>query len=69
MEAAKQALRKQTHLNGKYYLSSSINEMILMGKTITFYDVAKEQYSSFYSPVKIDEYAEKLKTRRGETQC
>ena len=69
VEAAKQALRKQTHLNGKYYLSSAINEMILMGKKIAHFDVSKEQYSSFYSPAKIDEYAEKLKTKRSEKQC
>lgn len=66
MEAAKQALIKQTHLNGKYYLSSAINELILMGKQVAYYDISKEQYSSFYSPVKIDEYAEKLKAKRGD---
>ncbi|MBQ6564380.1 MAG: glycosyltransferase family 2 protein [Clostridiales bacterium] len=66
VEAAKQALIKQTHLNGKYYLSSAINELILMGKQVAYYDISKEQYSSFYSPVKIDEYAEKLKAKRGD---
>ncbi len=69
VEAAKQVLIKQTSLNGKYYLSSAINELILKGKKIAYYDVAKEQYSSFYSPAKIDEYAEKLKTKRRDPSC
>lgn len=63
VEAAKRVLLKQNHLNGKYYLSSAINELILMGKRIAWYEIAKEQYHSFYSPEKIDEYAERLKER------
>lgn len=69
VEAAKQVLIKQTSLNGKYYLSSAINELILKGKQIAYYDVVKEQYSSFYSPAKIDEYAEKLKSKRRDSSC
>ena len=63
IKAAKNALMKQNNLDGKYYISSSINELILLGKKIGFYDIKKEQYRSFYSPAKIKEYEDSLKWR------
>lgn len=59
--AAKKALMKQSCLNGKYYISSSVNELILLGKKISYYKIHKKQYSSFYSPEKIKEYEDNLK--------
>ena len=44
VETAKKALLKQNNLNGCYYISSSINEMILMGKKVGYYDIEKECY-------------------------
>lgn len=61
VEASKKALLKQNNLEGKYFISSSINEMILMGKKVGFYEIQKEQYKSFYSPEKIKEYEVSLK--------
>ena len=56
VEAAKQVLRKQNHLDGKYYISQTMNELVLMGRKVGYYDIRKEQYGSFYSPAKIEEY-------------
>lgn len=56
IEAAKRAILKENNLNGRYYISASLNEMILMNKSVGFYEVRKEQYHSFYSPEKIREY-------------
>lgn len=61
IQAAKSALMKQNNLDGKYYISASINEMILLGKKVGFYNIEKEQYRSFYSPAKIKEYEERIK--------
>ena len=47
---------KQNNLDGKYYISSTINEIILTGKKVSYYEVEKGQYKSFYSPAKIKEY-------------
>lgn len=58
IESAKNALRKNSNLEGRYYISSSVNELILMGKKVSFYDIEKEQYKSFYSPQKIKEFEE-----------
>lgn len=61
VEAAKDAIMKRNNLDGKYYISASINELILMGCKVGYYDIRKEQYRSFYSPAKINEYEESLK--------
>lgn len=61
--AAQKALLKQNNLDGKYYISASMNELILMGKKVGFFDIQKNQYRSFYSPAKIKEYEEDIKLR------
>jgi dTDP-glucose pyrophosphorylase len=61
VEAAKRALLKQNNLEGRYYISASINELILLGRKVGFYEIQKEQYKSFYSPAKIKEYEEGIR--------
>lgn len=63
IRAAEQAILKQNQHEGRYYISASINELLLMGKKVGYYDIAKEQYQSFYSPAKIKEYEESRKGR------
>lgn len=58
IESAKNAILKGNCLNGRFYISASINELILMGKKVSYYDIPKEKYHSFYSPEKIKEYEE-----------
>jgi len=54
--AAERVILKDNNLNGRFYISSSLNEMILMGKKVSHYSVSRTQYHSFYSPEKIQEY-------------
>lgn len=61
VQSAESALMKRNDFEGKYYISASINELILMGKKVVFYDIEKEKYHSFYSPSKIKEYEEGIK--------
>lgn len=56
IESAKKAIIKDNSLNGKFYISASINEMILMCRKISYYEIPKEKYHSFYSPEKVKEY-------------
>ena len=58
-EAAEQVLRKDISVNGQYYLSSALNEVILAGKTVAAYTVASDHYHSFYSPEKIREFEDR----------
>lgn len=56
IEAAKNVIRKRETYNGRFFISSSINEMILANKRVGYYEIAAEKYHSFYSPEKIKEY-------------
>lgn len=58
--AAEKALLKQNNLDGKYYISASINELILLGKKVGYFSIEQSKYCSFYSPAKIKEYEERI---------
>lgn len=60
VEGAKRAIYKENSLNGRYYISASMNELILMNRRIGMYNIDKEKYHSFYSPDKIKEYEKAL---------
>lgn len=59
VEAAKQVLKKGSAYKDKYYISSSINEIILAGKQVGYRMIEGSQYHSFYSPAKINDYEKK----------
>ena len=54
--AAKAAIKKGSTHDDKYYITSAINEMILMNKTVRIYSIADGTYHSLYSPEKIRQY-------------
>lgn len=56
IESAKKAIYKGHELDGKYYISSSLNEIILKGGRVGYYKIDRGNYHSFYSPEKIKEY-------------
>ena len=58
VEGAQKAIFKNNCLKGRFYISASINEMILAGKKVVYYDIPKEKYHSFYSTEKIKENEE-----------
>ena len=61
VQSAMNALRKQNHHQGAYYLSAGINEAILLEKRVGYYDIEKDKYHSFYSPAKIKEYEDRTR--------
>ena len=65
VEAAKEAIRKDNVLDGKFYISASMNEMILDGKKIVNYPIGAEAFHAFYSMDKINEY-ERMRGDRDE---
>ncbi len=64
IEAAKKAILKDSCFNGKFYISSSINEIILQDMEVGYFEIDRKNYHSFYSPEKIKEYETRLKTDR-----
>ena len=63
VESAMQSIIKDRSHQGMYYISSTLNELILSGKDVRAYQIESDEYSSFYSPENILSF-EKLTTIR-----
>lgn len=61
IEAAKQVIRKRETYDGRFYISSSLNEIILKNKRVGYYEIPSKKYHSLYSPEKIVEYQKEVK--------
>lgn len=56
IDAAKSALIKGNHHEGKYYLSFAVNEMVLKNSKVGYFDLPDDAYHSFYAEDKMKEY-------------
>lgn len=65
IEAATQVLLKDCRINGNFFISSTINEYVLMNKKVLNYPIESHQYHSFYSPQMINEYEIQAKNKYG----
>lgn len=60
IESAKRMIKKDTQINGNFYIAPTFNEMVLMNKQLKAIALEKQNYHSFYSPQKIHEYEREL---------
>lgn len=60
VESAMRMIQKDSSVNGSFFISPTLNEMILMGKKITTIKVDADKYHTFYTPQKIKEYEAQL---------
>ena len=51
-----EVIKKNINVNGLFFISSTINELILANKKVGYYSIPNEHYHSFYSPQKIKEF-------------
>ena len=58
--SAMQAIERDASIDGRYYLSSTFNELILNGRKIGFYSIANSDYYNFHSPQVLKEYEKQL---------
>jgi dTDP-glucose pyrophosphorylase len=56
VKSAMDLIEKASHVNGLYYISMTLNELILDGKKLMAYHLDTHKYHTFYSPQKIEEY-------------
>lgn len=49
-------IKKDANVNGLYYISPTLNEMVLQNKKLTIKVIEKDKYHTFYTPQKIQEY-------------
>lgn len=60
VHAAMQSIKKDCHVNGKYYIAPTLNELILENKRLLIYKLDNSKYHTFYSPQKIKDYEQKI---------
>ena len=60
-DSAKRAILNDSSLDGLFYISSTINEMILDNRTVGHSKIQKDKYYSFYAPAPIKNYEENFK--------
>lgn len=63
VSSAMQSIMKDSHVNGRYYISMTLNEMILKNKKLMTYHLDSHKYHTFYSPQKIEEYQKSVVTQ------
>ena len=56
INASSKMIKKDANLNGLYFISPSLNELVLENKLIDIYKIDNEKYHTFYTPSKIKEY-------------
>lgn len=56
LEAAKQVILNDAQVDGMYFVSSSLNQIILGGGRVLHLPVASHTYHSFYAPAKIADF-------------
>ncbi|MDN5104883.1 glycosyltransferase family 2 protein [Aliarcobacter butzleri] len=54
--SASNIIKKDASVNGLYYISSVLNEMVLENKIINIFQIENDKYHTFYTPQKIKEY-------------
>lgn len=55
-----EVIKKNTNTNGIFFVSSTINELILHNQSVGAYSIPNDHYHSFYSPQKIKEFEHTL---------
>jgi len=66
VNSAKDSIRKGGTTNDKYYISTTINEMILRNKKIFAYKIENKNYHTFYTPQKIKDFDRRKKIQSDE---
>lgn len=62
VRAAMKTIEKDASVNGRFYVSPTLNELVLEGKNLEIHAIHSSAYYNFYSPHKIKEYEEFLKS-------
>ena len=60
VNAAMSMIRKDSNVNGRFYIAPCLNELVLKGKKIRTVSVNPLRYHTFYTPQKIKEYEAQL---------
>jgi len=56
IRSSSKMIKKDASVNGHYFISPTLNEMVLENKTINVFKIENNKYHTFYTPQKIKEY-------------
>jgi dTDP-glucose pyrophosphorylase len=65
VESAKDVIRKDSPVNGNFYISQTLNEMILKQKKITLHKISNNNFHPLKTEQQLAEYLSELKDQRG----
>ena len=60
VEGAFGSVLNEEYYNNQIYISSTINQLILQNKCVKSYKISNENFISFYTPQKINEFERRL---------
>ena len=60
------SIKHSSSVEGNYFISTVFNEYVLSGRKVGHFKVPNEEYHTFYSPQKIEEYESSLKRNQGK---
>jgi dTDP-glucose pyrophosphorylase len=66
IQSSMASIKHGSSVEGKYFISPVFNEYVLLGKKVGHHIVPNEQYHTFYSPQKIEEYESSLRRNQGK---
>jgi dTDP-glucose pyrophosphorylase len=66
VQSSMSSIKHGSSVEGKYFISPVFNEYVLLGKKVGHHVVPNEQYHTFYSPQKIEEYESSLRRNQGK---
>ncbi|MDQ9129370.1 nuclear transport factor 2 family protein [Serratia fonticola] len=66
IEAAKEQIRKNANHKGQFYLSGTLNELVLKGKTGAAYLINDNEYTNMYDTSSIKSYVKRLEGRNND---
>lgn len=61
ISSAMSMIQKDASVNGLYYISPTLNEMVLKNKKMKIKKINNDKYHTFYTPAKIQEYERIIK--------
>jgi len=61
--AAQSSIMNSTSYEGPFYLSPTLNEVILKGSRVQYYDIPESKYHSLYSPSRVEAYERMLENK------
>ena len=64
VEATKRSIMNGRAVQGRYYISSALNEFVLDGERVECFPIEAERYQSLFSPKRVETYEREIQTRR-----